>query len=66
MTPHTSGTQAPRNSTATVAMTADEKRALRAVAAAWGITESDALRDHTIADLVCQFERIRSITSDPS
>jgi hypothetical protein len=56
--------QAPRNATATVAMTEEEKRALRAVAAARGITESDALRDYTIAQLLQQFERIRIVAED--
>lgn len=57
-------TQAPRNATATVALTEEEKRAVRGVAAARGITESDALRDYTIADVVRQFERLRAVAAE--
>ncbi len=54
-------TQPPRNATATVAMTEEEKRAVRGVAAARGITESDTLRDYTMAQVVDQFARIRAV-----
>jgi hypothetical protein len=53
-------TQAPRNATTTVAMTEEEKRAVRGVAAALKITESDALRDYTMAAILERFERIRA------
>lgn len=57
--------QAPRNATATIALTEGEKRAIRGVAAAREITESDLLRDNTIAEIVRQFERIRAVPLDP-
>jgi len=37
-----------------------EKRAVRAVAAALGLTESDVMRDMTVAQVMAEYGRIRA------
>lgn len=43
-----------------VAVTPTEKRAVRAIAALRGTDESNLVRTNTIADIVAEFERLRS------
>lgn len=43
----------------TIMVSAGEKRAVRAVAAALGVTESDVMRDMTIPQVMSEYARIR-------
>lgn len=41
-------------------VTEEEKQAVRAVAAARGLTESDVMRDMTVAQVLVEYGRIRA------
>lgn len=51
--------QEPRPERAVLMLTADEKRAVRFMAAVRDVTESDLLRDNLIADILSEWQRIR-------
>ena len=44
----------------TIMVTEEEKQAVRAVAAARGLTESDVMRDMTVAQVMAEYGRIRA------
>ena len=44
----------------TIMVTEEEKQAVRAVAAARGLTESDVMRDMTVAQVLAEYGRIRA------
>ena len=44
----------------TIMVTEEEKQAVRAVAAARGLTESDVMRDMTVAQVMAEYARIRA------
>lgn len=52
-------TQAPRTDRVTVMVSPGEKRAVRFVADALGLTESDVMRDMTVAEVVAEYGRMR-------
>jgi hypothetical protein len=56
----TAQTQESRTDKVAVAVTATEKRAVRAIAALRGTDESNLVRSMTIADIVAEFERLRA------
>lgn len=51
-----------RNDKVAIAVTAKEKRAVRAVSALRGTDESNLCRTMTIAEIVAEFERLREAT----
>ena len=65
MPPRTPERQGSRNEVVSVAVTVDEKSAIRAVASARGITNSDVLRSWTVEEVMKQAERIRAAVADP-
>lgn len=52
--------QASRHERVTIMVSEEEKRAVRAVAAALGLTESDVMRDMTVAQVLAEYGRIRA------
>lgn len=52
--------QASRPERVTIMVSEEEKRAVRAVAAALGLTESDVMRDMTVAQVLAEYGRIRA------
>ena len=52
--------QESRPERVTIMVTEEEKRAVRAVAAARGLTESDVMRDMTVAQVLAEYGRIRA------
>lgn len=52
-------TQVTRPERVTVMVTADEKRAVRFVSDALGVTESDVLRDMTVSEVMSEYARMR-------
>lgn len=53
------GAQEARTERATIMLTPDEKRAVRLVAAARDVTESELLRVALLADILSEFGRIQ-------
>lgn len=53
-------TQASRPERVTIMVSEHEKRAVRAIAAALDLTESDVVRDMTIAQVLAEYDRIRA------
>ena len=53
-------TQESRPERVTIMVTEAEKQAVRAVAAARGLTESDVMRDMTVAQVLAEYGRIRA------
>ncbi len=53
-------TQESRPERVTIMVTEQEKQAVRAVAAARGLTESDVMRDMTVAQVMAEYGRIRA------
>ena len=53
-------TQESRSERVTIIVTEAEKQAVRAVAAARGLTESDVMRDMTVAQVLAEYGRIRA------
>ena len=58
-------TQESRPERVTIMVTEAEKQAVRAVAAARGLTESDVLRDMTVAQVLAEYGRIRAALGLP-
>jgi len=54
----------PRPERATLMLTRREKRAVRCVAAARGMTESDLLRALRLDEIVAEFERLAALIRD--
>lgn len=52
--------QASRPERVTIMVSEHEKRAIRAVAAALDLTESDVMRDMTVAQVLAEYGRIRA------
>ena len=52
--------QASRPERVTIMVSETEKRAIRAVAAALDLTESDVMRDMTVAQVLAEYGRIRA------
>lgn len=52
--------QESRPERVTIMVSEEEKRAVRAVAAALGLTESDVMRDMTVAQVLAEYGRIRA------
>lgn len=57
--------QESRPERVTIMVTEQEKRAVRAVAAALGLTESDVMRDMTVAQVMAEYGRIRAALGLP-
>lgn len=55
--------QASRPERVTIMVSEEEKRAVRAVAAALGLTESDVMRDMTVAQVLAEYGRIRAVSA---
>lgn len=53
--------QEPRGERAHAMVTAAEKRAIKLVALAWDTTESDLLRDYTIAQIVAEARNVEAV-----
>jgi len=58
-------TQESRPERVTIMVTEAEKQAVRAVAAARGLTESDVMRDMTVAQVMAEYGRIRAALGIP-
>ena len=58
-------TQESRPERVTIMVTEQEKQAVRAVAAARGLTESDVMRDMTVAQVLDEYGRIRAALGLP-
>ena len=52
--------QTSRPERVTIMVSEDEKRAVRAIAAALDLTESDVMRDMTMAQVLAEYDRIRA------
>jgi len=61
MSADTATTREPRPERATLMLTRAEKRAVRCVAAARGMTESDLLRAMRLDEIVAEFERLAAL-----
>lgn len=60
MPPSEDAVQEPRTERVGVMVTPAEKRAVRFVADARGLTESDALRDFTVGQIMAEYADMRS------
>ena len=64
MPPRTPERQGSRNEVVSVAVSVDERSAIRAVASARRIANSDVLRSWTVEEVMKQAERIRAAVAD--
>lgn len=56
----------PKNENIAVRCTASEKRAVKFLALAMDTTESDLMRDWTMADIIAEAERRRARLAEPA
>lgn len=58
-------TQETRTETVTVALTATEKIAVKAVAASLNVSDSSLLRTQTLDEIMRRYERVRAAVGEP-